>query len=80
MTNKVSETIVILSKAGQFASIGLIAAANGAVCRYDPRCNPPNFYQFTQTPEAAQEIFRENVKLSIDRGWDVIYSGPRLQG
>lgn len=80
--NEVSEIITILEKNGVFASIGVITnATGGMMTSRDPRnTNPPFYRETSSNPQVALNRFAESVKVSIERGWQLVYSGQRLHG
>lgn len=79
--NVISHSVVILVKGQLFATMGLWS--NGSrhfVGTCDPRCNPSiHEREFTHLADAEQS-FKDNVQISVDRGWTVAYRGPARVG
>lgn len=74
-------TTNILIKDGMFAAFALDAEFDNAVIgRYDGRRSPECFHRRFKSTKAATEELYENVAISVDRGWEVVYVGERNYG
>lgn len=77
----VKHTVAIFEKDGMFAAIGLYSANVGdglhAVCSYDPRCTPTKsiYRNAFENRQLATNSFNENVAVTRDRGWTVVFNG-----
>lgn len=80
MTNKpdVFKQTAILEKGGVFAAIGIYSCAGHlhAVSNFDPRvAEPSQFHRRSfETRTAALAAYNENIAISRDRHWTVIYN------
>lgn len=81
MTNKpdVKRQVAIFKKGGIYSAIGIYSCEGHlhAVCNYDPRPEPQyQFYRVSlETRALAFERFHENIAVTRDRGWSVVYNG-----
>jgi len=81
MSALLRQQIAIVHKDRIFACLSLaITADRNIVGNCDPRSANPHFYTAFETPALAEAAFTENVAITRERGWTVVYNGPPLHG
>lgn len=89
MNNTPSKTDIysrtaILEKDGVFAAIGIYCSPLidiNAVANFDPRAHNNHVHRRSfETRSAAIAAYDENIAISRERGWTIIYNGARNSG